>query len=86
MTQAIHFTHANGIPSASYQKFFQAFEQNYHLKAIPLIGMNPEFPVTYQWTHLVDQVIQDIEKNFPNQKSHWFRAFFWFVVDLDVCL
>ena len=68
MTQAIHFTHANGIPSASYQKFFQAFEQNYHLKAIPLIGMNPEFPVTYQWTHLVDQVIQDIEKNFPNQK------------------
>lgn len=68
MTQPIHFTHANGIPSASYQKFFQAFGAGYNLKAIPLIGMNAEFPVTYRWTHLVDQVIQDIQQQFPNQQ------------------
>lgn len=68
MTQPIHFTHANGIPSASYQKFFQAFGAGYNVKAIPLIGMNAEFPVTYRWTHLVDQVIQDIQRQFPNQQ------------------
>ncbi|UNT63611.1 alpha/beta hydrolase [Acinetobacter towneri] len=65
---AIHFTHANGIPSASYQKFFQCFEADYHLKAIPLIGMQAEFPVTYKWTYLIHQVIQDIEQQFPKQQ------------------
>ncbi|WP_228199568.1 alpha/beta fold hydrolase [Acinetobacter sp. WCHAc010052] len=65
---ALHFTHANGIPSASYQKFFQSFGHNYELKAIPLIGMSPDFPVTHTWEHLVNQVIEDIEQQFPKQK------------------
>ncbi len=65
---AIHFTHANGIPSASYQKFFRSFEEEFDIKAIPVIGMSPEYPVTYTWTHLVDQVIADIEQQFPNQQ------------------
>ncbi|WP_353140781.1 alpha/beta fold hydrolase [Acinetobacter pragensis] len=68
MFQPIHFTHANGIPAGSYAKFFQAFDAKYKIKAIPLIGMNSQYPVTYTWVHLVDQVIHDIEQQFPKQQ------------------
>lgn len=67
MLQPIHFTHANGIPSASYQKFFSALGTEYSIKAIPVLGMSSKFPVTYTWKHLVNQVIQDIEQQFPQQ-------------------
>lgn len=68
MFQPIHFTHANGIPAGSYAKFFQAFDAKYKIKAIPVLGMSAQFPVTYTWSHLVSQVIQDIEQQFPNQQ------------------
>jgi pimeloyl-ACP methyl ester carboxylesterase len=68
MTQPIHFTHANGIPAASYQKFLSALGQGYSIKAIPMLGMSSRFPVTYTWKHLVNQVIQDIEQQFGQQQ------------------
>lgn len=65
---AIHFTHANGIPSAAYQKFFNCFKADFDLKAIPMIGLNPQYPVTMSWQYLVEQVIADIEQQFPDQQ------------------
>ncbi|MCG2609823.1 alpha/beta hydrolase [Acinetobacter sp. SM34] len=65
---AIHFTHANGIPSATYQKFFNYFKADFNLKAIPMIGLNPQYPVTMSWQYLVEQVIADIEQQFPDQQ------------------
>ena len=44
---ALHFTHANGIPSGSYQKFFQFLNQDFDVKAIPMIGLDPRFTHTY---------------------------------------
>ena len=73
---ALHFTHANGIPSGSYQKFFQFLNKDFDVKAIPMIGLDPHYPVEYRWEALVDQVISDIEQQFP-ATSDWFRAFFW---------
>ncbi len=63
--QAMHFTHANGIPSASYQKFFHCLGPEFDLKAIPVIGLDPQYPVTLTWQYLVKQVIADIERQFP---------------------
>lgn len=68
MKQALHFTHANGIPSATYRKFLDCFQQDYEVKAIPFIGMNPQYPITRDWPYLVDEVIADIEQQFPQQQ------------------
>jgi len=65
---AIHFTHANGIPSATYQKFFNCFKADFNLKAIPIIGLDQKYPVTKSWDYLVAQVIADIEQQFPHQQ------------------
>ncbi len=80
MKQALHFTHANGIPSATYQKFLHLFQQDYEVKAIPLIGMNPQYPITRDWRYLVDEVIADIEQQFP-AASDWLRTFLWWSGD-----
>lgn len=68
MKQVLHFTHANGIPSASYRKFLNYFQDEYQVKAIPLIGMNPAYPITKDWRYLVNEVIQDIQQQSPDQK------------------
>lgn len=65
---AIHFTHANGIPSATYQKFFNCFKADFDLKAIPIIGLDQKYPVTKSWDYLVAQVIADIKQQFPDQQ------------------
>lgn len=64
----LHFTHANGIPAETYATFLEYFEQDYQVRAIPSIGMNPNYPITKDWRYLVDEVIADIEMHFPNQK------------------
>lgn len=68
MKTPIHFTHANGIPAASYQKFLSGFSAEFDVKAIPLIGMDTRYPITNDWRYLVDQVIDDIEQQFGQQK------------------
>lgn len=68
MKSAIHFTHANGIPAASYRKFLSYFTPQFDVKAIPLIGMDERYPITKDWRYLVDQVIADIEHQFPKQQ------------------
>ncbi|OTG82746.1 alpha/beta hydrolase [Acinetobacter sp. ANC 5054] len=68
MKTAIHFTHANGIPAESYQKFLSGLAVEFDVKAIPMIGMDERYPITKDWRYLVDQVIDDIEQQFPQQK------------------
>lgn len=67
MKPALHFTHANGIPSATYRKFLNGFQDEYTVKSIPLIGMNPDYPITADWRYLVDEVIADIEQQFSGK-------------------
>ncbi len=57
----IHFAHANGVPSATYEKMFAALRDEYDLLILPLIGTEARYPVTNHWTRLVDQVIDSIE-------------------------
>ncbi|ATO20819.1 alpha/beta hydrolase [Acinetobacter sp. LoGeW2-3] len=67
MKPALHFTHANGIPSATYRKFLDCFQDEYTVKSIPLIGMNPQYSITKDWRYLVEEVIADIEQQFSGQ-------------------
>lgn len=56
----IHFAHANGVPSRVYQKLFDQFSDEYQVVYVPLIGPDKRYPITNQWPHLVDQVIDSV--------------------------
>lgn len=57
----LFFAHANGFPSPSYAPFFAALQQQGHaLDYIDRIGHHPDFPVTNNWPHLVNELEQEI--------------------------
>jgi pimeloyl-ACP methyl ester carboxylesterase len=62
MSGAIVFSHANGFPSGTYRTLFEAWrEAGFSVHAIEKYGHDPRFPVTSNWPHLRDQLIQFIE-------------------------
>lgn len=61
MKPLIHFAHANGIPSLIYQKLFDALVDEYDIVYVPMIGVDPDYPVNNQWKNLVQQMIDSIE-------------------------
>ena len=61
MKPLIHFAHANGFPSASYQALFAALSSDYDVCQLPLAGHDPDYPVTDNWPHLKQQLIDSIE-------------------------
>jgi hypothetical protein len=53
MTKPIlHFAHANGVPSACYQKMLAVLAQDYQVVCIPIIGTDPKYPITNHWFNL----------------------------------
>lgn len=57
----IFFAHANGFPSPCYAPFFDALQSHGHsIDAIETIGVNPKFPITNNWPHLVEELDQEI--------------------------
>ena len=56
----LYFAHANGFPADCYQVFFAPFAAQYEVKYLPVLAMNPEYPVTSTWDLLVEEVIADI--------------------------
>lgn len=61
MKPLIHFAHANGIPSQTYRKLFDALSDEYDVIYLPLIGTDTYYPVDDQWKTLTQQVIDSIE-------------------------
>ncbi|WP_326518357.1 alpha/beta fold hydrolase [Acinetobacter sp. CAAS 2-6] len=64
----MHFAHANGVPSAVYQKLFDHLSDDYEVVSIPLIGTNPKYPISNHWPYLVQQVIDSIESQASGQR------------------
>ena len=62
MKKDIHFAHANGLPSATYQVMLSELSGNYHVKTIPILGHDPQYPVSNNWSHLTRQLIHSIER------------------------
>ena len=57
----IHFAHANGIPSQTYQKLFNALASDFDVIYLPLIGIDEHYPIDDQWKTLTQQVIDSIQ-------------------------
>lgn len=59
----LQFSHANGLPAACYRKMFTFLESDFEIRYIGTIGHDPRFPVTDCWPHLVDELIESIERH-----------------------
>lgn len=57
MRDAIHFSHANGFPAPCYRKIFGYLEKRFDVSYIDAIGHDPRYPVTDNWPHLVEELI-----------------------------
>lgn len=57
----IQFSHANGFPAGSYKTFLGHLPEAIHVRAIERIGVDPRYPVTPGWPHLVTQLCDEIE-------------------------
>lgn len=59
---AIVFSHANGFPAGTYRTLFEAWRKAGHaVHAIEKFGHDARFPVTNNWPHLRDELIDFVE-------------------------
>ena len=60
----IAFSHANGFPAGTYRLLFEAWRAaGFEVIAVDRYGHDPLFPVSSNWPHLRDQLIQRIEQH-----------------------
>ncbi len=58
----LHFVHANGVPSGTYRVLFDALAPDFDIIGIPLLGIDPTFPVNNHWQNLADHIIESIHR------------------------
>ena len=59
----IHFAHANGFPSGTYNKLFELLGPEYSVISIDRLGHSARYPVDDNWVSLTGELIQHIEDN-----------------------
>ncbi len=65
----IVFSHANGFPAGTYRLLFEAWRAAGHrVVAIERIGHDPAHPVTSNWPHLRDHLLQFAEQQAPGER------------------
>lgn len=60
----VHFIHGNSFPAGTYRQMFSALEAHYDLRALDMHGHNPAYPVSHDWPHLVQELIDTLLKNY----------------------
>ncbi len=58
----IHFAHANGMPSAVYQPFFEKLAEFFTIEYIPMLGADPDYPVDNHWQRLTQQIVDSVAR------------------------
>jgi pimeloyl-ACP methyl ester carboxylesterase len=61
MTQRIFFAHANGFPSGTYRKLFDALAPGYCVTYLDQHGHDPRFPVDDNWQNLVLELLEQLQ-------------------------
>lgn len=57
------FSHGNGFPGGSYRLLFEAWQRaGWTVHAIDRFGHDPRYPVSSNWPHLRDELIEQIEQ------------------------
>jgi pimeloyl-ACP methyl ester carboxylesterase len=60
----IHFVHGNSFPAGSYRQMFAQLEKHYDVQALEMHGHNPNYPVTHEWPHLVQELIDTLAQRY----------------------
>lgn len=63
MRDILHFSHANGFPAECYAKLFGRLSARFDVDYINTIGHDPRYPVTDNWPHLVEELIDHITRH-----------------------
>ncbi|CAG9205020.1 Predicted hydrolases or acyltransferases (alpha/beta hydrolase superfamily) [Paraburkholderia sabiae] len=66
MKNIIHFSHANGFPASTYRTIFAELSDDYDVRFIERIGHDARYPVTRDWPHLVEELLDDVERRYEN--------------------
>jgi pimeloyl-ACP methyl ester carboxylesterase len=67
----IAFSHANSFPAGTYRLLFEAWRSaGFRVIAVDKFGHDPAYPVTNNWPHLRDQLINLIESQAPGEAVH----------------
>lgn len=60
MTDKVYFAHGNGFPSLCYKQLLDILQTRFECHYIDKIGHNPDYPVTENWSFLVDELLNNI--------------------------
>ncbi|MDH3318877.1 MAG: alpha/beta hydrolase [Betaproteobacteria bacterium] len=63
----LHFSHANGFPAPCYAAMLAPVRQHYRVGFIEAIGTDPRYPPTEGWPHLVEQLIDTLEREYRGE-------------------
>ncbi|TLX53057.1 alpha/beta hydrolase [Stutzerimonas nosocomialis] len=58
--QNVFFAHANGFPSATYDKLFRTLAPDYRVTHLEQHGHDPRFPVDDNWGNLVGELLEQL--------------------------
>jgi pimeloyl-ACP methyl ester carboxylesterase len=65
------FSHANGFPAGTYGVLFDLWRQaGFRVLAVERFGHDPAYPVTSNWPHLRDQLLDRVRREAPGQSVH----------------
>lgn len=66
MRPTIVFGHANGFPAGTYRKLFDFWGgAGWRVRAVPMFGHDPRYPVASGWRRLRDQLVDYIVEEAP---------------------
>ena len=60
----LHFSHANGFPAPCYAAMLAPLAHHFRIGGIEAIGTDPRYPPTEGWPHLVEQLIDTLEREY----------------------
>lgn len=64
----IFFSHANGFPAGTYRRLFEAWRAaGFPVHAVERYGHDERFPVTGNWPHLRDELLDFIARQAPGE-------------------
>lgn len=70
-SRTIVFSHANGFPAGTYRVLMDPWRMaGFRVLAVERYGHDPAFPVSSNWPHLRDQLLDLIRREAPGQTVH----------------
>ncbi len=63
----LHFSHANGFPAPCYEAMLAPLRRRHRVGFIEAIGTDPRYPPTEGWPHLVEQLIDTLERDYGGE-------------------